>query len=99
MARSYQAVDLIEDPGPLPKVRLRGREMPLLDALLTPVIVLLYYVRLYRRRRAVHKAIDRIAAQLQHELPGGLSNPTFKDNVSAKLRLWVRDHPPSWRAA
>ena len=95
MTRSYRAVALLEDPGELPTVRIGGRERPLLTALLTPVLVIVKFLRLSRRRRAVQREIDRIASELERDLPSGTSHPEFQDRVIERLRAWAREHPPS----
>jgi len=95
MFQSYRAAGIIEDPGPPLKVRIGGRERPLLTKILAFVLVPLKHVRVYRRRRLIQREVDRVAAALAAELPGGESHPEFQTKVFARVHAWLRDHPPT----
>ncbi len=93
MFRSYRAVGVIEDPGPPIKIRIGGRERPWLTKMLAFVLVPLKHFRIYRRRRQVRRQVDRAAAALAVELPGGMSHPEFNTKVLARVHKWMREHP------
>src|SRR5689334_5344220 len=95
MFQSYRAVGIVEDPGPPLKVRIGGRERPLLTKILAFVLVPLKHVQVYRRRRLVQHEVDRAAAALAVELPGGESHPDFQTKVLARVHEWLREHPPT----
>jgi len=94
MFQSYRSVGITEDPGPPLKVRIGGRERPFLTKILAFVLVPLKHVRVYRRRRLIQREVDRVAAALSAELPGGESHPDFQRRVFARMHEWLRDHPP-----
>jgi hypothetical protein len=95
MFQAYRAVGILEDPGPPLKVRIGGRERPLLTKILAFVVVPLKHVRVYRRRRLIQREVDRVAAALAVELPGGESHPDFQSKVFDRVHEWLRDHPPA----
>jgi len=93
MFQSYRAVAVIEDPGPPIKIRIGGRERPLLTKVLAFVLVPLKHFRVYRRRRLVQREVDRAAAALARQLPGGMSHPDFQEHVLDRVHEWMRENP------
>ena len=94
MLRSYRAVAIIEDPGPPLIVRIGGRERRV-PSILKPLLAPLKHLRLYRRRRLLLRQVDRFAALLELELPGGTSHPEFQQRVLDRMHEWLREHPPT----
>jgi hypothetical protein len=92
VTRSYRAVAIIEDPGPPLTIRLGGRERRV-PSVLEPLVAPLKYLRQYRRRRLLRRQVDRFAAILEDELPGGMSHPEFQERVLDRMHEWLSEHP------
>src|SRR3989440_6425259 len=93
MAQHYRAIQLLQDPGLPGKVTIGGRERPWLSKVLRFALQPLARWRLYRWRRLWQPQLDRIAAELAAELPGGHTHPEFQAKVLTRLRAWLREHP------
>jgi len=93
--RSYRAVGIIEDPGPPLTIRIGGRERPWLTRILGFVLVPLKRLRIYRRQRFIQREIDRVAALLERELPGGMAHPEFQDKLLARVHERLGQRRPA----
>ena len=95
MFRSYRAVGIIEDPGPPLTIRIGGRERPRLTRILGFVLVPLKRLRVYRRQRFIQREINRVAALLERELPGGMAHPEFNHQLLARVHERLGHRPPT----
>lgn len=91
---STRSFGVIEDPGPPLRIRIGGRERPVLTTLLGFVLVPLKRFRTYRRQRRINRELDRIAALVERELPKGAPDAEFKARVFDRMHEWLRDNPP-----
>jgi hypothetical protein len=92
MPRRYRAFAIMEDPGPPLTIRIAGRERRV-PRFLEPLLAPLRHLRLYQRRRLLRRQVDQFAETLERDLPAGTQE--FHDALAARMRNWLREHPPT----
>ena len=74
-------------------VTIRGREFPWLSRIVGALLRPFLRWRAKRRDRLWQPHLDRIAGDLEAELPGGRSHPDFHVKFADRVAAWLDEHP------
>ena len=74
-------------------VTIRGREFPCLSKVIGAVLRPFLHRRARERDRLFQPHLERIARELQGELPGGRSHPDFHAKFAERVVAWLEEHP------
>ena len=75
------------------RVTFGGREFPWLSRLVGLLLQPWLHWRAKGRGRLLQPPLDRIAGELERELPGGRSNPDFHVRFADRVAAWLDQHP------